>query len=99
MEDRQLDNTNTTDTKKTTSDVKVTGDPDVWELVCKASSQSQGWMKSTKRMRIPDGWLYQVTTEHRSGDRARARHREEPQGDIARRRLTLTLRLPASFLR
>lgn len=44
---------------------QIHGDPDTWECVSKASSASQGWMKSTKRMRVPGGYLYQVTTEHR----------------------------------
>ena len=57
-------NTNTADAKANTPDLKITGDPDAWELVCKASSASQGWMKSTKRMRVDGGWLYQVSTEH-----------------------------------
>lgn len=49
------------------SDVIVEGSPgSTWDLVCKASSKSQGWMKVTKRMVVEGGWLYQVTTEHRS---------------------------------
>jgi len=59
------DNTSTADARKTTSDIKVTGDPDVWELICKASSKGQGWMKSTKGMAISGGLLVQVSTEHR----------------------------------
>lgn len=46
------------------SDVKVFGDPDRWVLLCKASSESQGWMKSTKAMQIFGvGCLVQVTTQ------------------------------------
>lgn len=67
MSERALDNTNTATATATTSDIVVSGNPDVWELVCKASSKAQGWMKSTKRMKVPGGWLYQVTTEHRAG--------------------------------
>lgn len=64
---RALDNTNTADaTSPPKSDVKFHGDPDAWVLVCKASSKAQGWMKSTKRMAVPGGWILQVTTEHRS---------------------------------
>lgn len=43
--------------------LKVTGDPDVWRLVCKAAALR--WMRSTKRMDVPGGAIYQVTTEHR----------------------------------
>lgn len=64
---RDLSNTSTADTAATTPDLEVAGDPDAWELVCKASSAEQGWSKSTKRRRVPGGWLYQVSTEHRSG--------------------------------
>ncbi len=60
------DNVSPEDARKNTPDLKVTGDPGAWELVCKASSASQGWMKSTKRMQIDSGYLYQVSTEHRN---------------------------------
>ena len=46
------------------SDVKVVGNPGQWELLCKASSEAQGWMKSTKAMVIPNcGVIVQVTTQ------------------------------------
>lgn len=68
-ESKALDNTNMEDLKNTTSDVKVHGNPGMWVCVCKASSESQGWMKSTKVMELdPDnclGCLVQVTTEIR----------------------------------
>ena len=38
-----------------------------WECICKAHNDSLGMMKSTKRMEVPGGWLYQVTTEGPSG--------------------------------
>ena len=63
---RDLSNEHTAGARASTSDVVVTGDPDAWQLVCKASSADQGWMKSTKRMAVDGGWLYQVTTEHRA---------------------------------
>ena len=65
---RPLHNTSTEDLKANTSDVKVFGNPDAWELVCKASSESQGWMKSTKMMSLPSGVLWQVTTQQRNPD-------------------------------
>ena len=51
---------------------EVHGDPDVWELVCKAQNDDLGITKSTKRMRIGargacGGWLYQVSTITPSG--------------------------------
>ena len=63
---RSLDNTNIADAKASTPDIKVFGNGDMWKLLNKASSASQGWMKSTKVMQVGDiGCLVQVTTEHR----------------------------------
>ena len=45
-------------------DLKVFGNGDMFQLLCKASSQREGWMKSTKAMEIPGvGCLVQVTTQ------------------------------------
>ncbi len=45
------------------SDVEIFGG-DVWVLICKASSKSQGWMKSTKAMQLGEiGVLVQVSTQ------------------------------------
>lgn len=50
--------------KANISDLEVFGDPDTWLLISKASSQSQGWMKSTKAMKIQGaGVIVQVTTQ------------------------------------
>lgn len=50
------------------SDLKVYGDGDTFALLCKASSQSQGWMKSTKVCNLPTGCIVQVTTQQRNPD-------------------------------
>jgi hypothetical protein len=50
------------------TDIKVFGNPDKWKLLCKASSESEGWMKSTKVMDVPGGCLVQVTTQQRNPD-------------------------------
>ena len=55
--------------KAETPDAEIAGDPGRWRLVCKASSVSQGWMKSTKVLDVPGGCLVQVTTEHRDQGR------------------------------
>jgi hypothetical protein len=60
---KSLSNTNTSDVSKNTSDVKVYGNPDVWVLICKASSESQVWMKSTKAMETGNGVVIQVSTQ------------------------------------
>lgn len=49
--------------KRSPDDVKVTGNTDLWVLICKASSESGGWMKSTKAMQMPSGCLVQVSTK------------------------------------
>ena len=63
MENKALDNTDIKDVKKTTSDVKVFGDGNLFKLLSKASSVSQGWMKSSKAMFTGTGCVVQVTTE------------------------------------
>jgi hypothetical protein len=46
------------------SDVKFWGNGDTFQLISKASSESEGWMKSTKAMEIPGvGCVIQVTTQ------------------------------------
>jgi hypothetical protein len=58
-------NTNTADA--IAAGWQVTGNPDVWELVCKASNPMLGIEKSTKRMKVPGGWVYQASTRTPSG--------------------------------
>ena len=60
---RPLDVVNTEDAKAKVSDVVVVGDPDQWKILCKASSKSQRWMKSTKAMQTHGGCVVQVTTQ------------------------------------
>lgn len=43
------------------------GDPGDWECICKAHHDRIGMMKSTKRMAVAGGWIYQVTTEGPKG--------------------------------
>ncbi len=65
---KTLDNTNIADAKAKISDIKVFGNGDLFELICKASSEEQGWMKSTKAMQTPMGCVIQVTTQQRNAD-------------------------------
>lgn len=60
---KTLDVQNMDDLKTKVSDVQVVGDPGAWKLLGKASSKSQGWMKSTKAMEVPGGVLVQVSTQ------------------------------------
>ncbi|MFA4836312.1 MAG: hypothetical protein WC749_09620 [Dehalococcoidia bacterium] len=59
---RNLGNINP-QTAKASGWVVDAGDPGIWECVCKAHNDDADIMKSTKRMKVPGGWLYQVTTE------------------------------------
>lgn len=61
--EKSLDVVNSADLSKKVSDVVVFGNPDTWMLLCKASSKSQGWMKSTKVMNVPTGVILQVSTQ------------------------------------
>jgi hypothetical protein len=53
---------NTKEAKGATPDLDVYGDPDSWVLLCKASSEAEGWMKSTKVLNVSGGCVMQVTT-------------------------------------
>ena len=66
---KTLHNSDASGTRKNVSDVAIVGDGDMFKLLCKASSESEGWMKSTKAMEIPDrGCIVQVTTQQRNPD-------------------------------
>ena len=60
---RYYGNTDSDGAQNNTNDLVLFGDPNAWVLIAKASSQSQGWMKSTKAMTVAGvGVLVQVTT-------------------------------------
>jgi len=54
--------------KDNISDLKTYGDNDTWKLLCKASSEKEGWMKSTKVCNVTGGCIVQVTTQQRNID-------------------------------
>jgi hypothetical protein len=60
---KTLNNTNIEQAKNQISDIEVYGNGDAWQLICKASSKKEGWMKSTKAMYIGCGCLVQITTQ------------------------------------
>ena len=68
MTDKTLDNVNVAEAKKNVSDIKVVGNGDMWQLLCKASSEAEGWMKSTKAMELPGGVIVQVSTQQQNPD-------------------------------
>ena len=60
---KSLDVENMEDAKTKVSDIKVVGNGDMFQLLCKASSKEQGWMKSCKAMQVSGGCVVQVTTQ------------------------------------
>lgn len=68
MSEKMLDISEVKGAKANISDLKVYGDGDTFALLCKASSQDQGWMKSTKVCNLPNGCIVQVTTQQRNPD-------------------------------
>jgi hypothetical protein len=65
---KTLGNNDISGTKENVPDVKVFGDGDMFQLLCKASSEKEGWMKSTKAMQVTGGCVVQVTTQQRNPD-------------------------------
>jgi len=67
--EKTLQNSDTSKAKVNVPDIKVFGDGDLFQLISKASSENEGWMKSTKAMQIGTmGCLVQVTTQQRNPD-------------------------------
>jgi len=66
MSEKTLDVTSQNDAKKKVSDVVVFGNTDAWQLLCKASSHDEAWMKSTKVMNTPKGCVVQASTQQGS---------------------------------
>ena len=65
--EKTLDVVSSEDLKKKVSDVQIIGNPDTFQLICKASSKEQGWMKSTKAMDVDGlGVVLQVSTQQGS---------------------------------
>lgn len=69
MNEKTLHNSDVSGARKNVPDLKVVGNGDSFKLLCKASSDSEGWMKSTKAMEIHgEGCIVQVTTQQRNPD-------------------------------
>ena len=62
--EKWLGNTDSNGAKKNVKDIVFWGNGDLFKLIGKASSQKEGWMKSTKAMEIEGaGCVLQVTTQ------------------------------------
>ena len=69
MSTKTLDITDSKGATDNIDDLKKFGDPDTFTLLCKASSEKEGWMKSTKVANVGAiGCLVQVTTQQRNLD-------------------------------
>ena len=66
---KTLHNSDVSGARQNVKDIRVVGNGDLFQLLAKASSEEEGWMKSTKAMQIGDqGCLVQVTTQQRNPD-------------------------------
>lgn len=68
MKEKDLNISEVRGAKKNISDLQVYGDVDMFALLCKACSQEQGWMKSTKVCNVKGGCVMQVTTQQKNPD-------------------------------
>jgi hypothetical protein len=69
ISEKTLVNTDSNGAKKNVKDIEFWGDGDTFKLISKASSEAEGWMKSTKAMEITNvGCVVQVTTQQRNVD-------------------------------
>ncbi len=65
---KTLGNTDANGAKKNVKDIVFFGNGDTFRLLCKASSEHEGWLKSTKVCELPMGCIVQVTTQQRGID-------------------------------
>lgn len=66
--DKTLHNSTASGARQNVKDIQFWGDGDTFKLISKASSQAEGWMKSTKAMDVGVGCVVQVTTQQRNQD-------------------------------
>lgn len=65
---KTLHNSDVSGARENVPDIKVVGNGDMFQLLCKASSKNEGWMKSTKAMEVEGGCVVQVTTQQQNID-------------------------------
>ena len=66
--EKTLGNTCANGATKNVKDIVFWGNGDMFKLISKASSQNEGWMKSTKAMQAGSSVVVQVTTQQRKPD-------------------------------
>lgn len=62
MSERFLHASESAGAKANIPDLRIVGDADCWILLSKASSDAQGFMRSTKAMNVPGGVVIQAST-------------------------------------
>lgn len=65
---KTLGNTCANGATKNVRDIVFWGNGDTFKLISKASSENEGWMKSTKAMQCGNSVVVQVTTQQRNPD-------------------------------
>ena len=65
---KTLANTDSNGATKNVKDIVFWGNGDTFKLISKASSQAEGWMKSTKAMDCDGSVVVQVTTQQKNPD-------------------------------
>jgi hypothetical protein len=65
---KTLVNTDANGASKNVKDIVFWGNGDTFKLISKASSEAEGWMKSTKAMQAGTSVVVQVTTQQRNPD-------------------------------
>ena len=65
---KTLHNSTVSAARVNVKDIRVVGNGDMFQLLCKASSDTEGWMKSTKACEVPGGCIVQVTTQQMNHD-------------------------------
>lgn len=65
---KTLGNTCANGATKNVKDIVFWGNGDTFKLISKASSEQEGWMKSTKAMQVGNSVVIQVTTQQRNPD-------------------------------
>lgn len=67
--EKTLHNLDVSGARQNVPDIKAIGNGDMFRLLTKASSQNEGWMKSTKACEIEGiGCVVQVTTQQKNHD-------------------------------
>jgi len=65
---KTLHNSTVSGARKNVKDINIVGNGDSFRLLFKASSEAEGWMKSTKAMDVGHGCVVQTTTQQRNSD-------------------------------